>query len=87
VEDHYCVRRRGSHSFYRMASQMAVTLSALRVGCALPLRKIPGTYFCLRLSKSQGLVWLEELDNKQTNKNKPSGLSPQANYTDRATVA
>jgi hypothetical protein len=36
------VRRRGSHIFYTIGSEMAVMLSALRSGCPLP----PGTHFC-----------------------------------------
>jgi hypothetical protein len=33
---------------------MAVMLSAPRAGRPLPPRKIPGTHFCLRLSRPQG---------------------------------
>jgi hypothetical protein len=33
---------------------MAVRLSALRAGRALPPRNLPGTHFCQRLSRTQG---------------------------------
>jgi hypothetical protein len=33
---------------------MAVRLSALRAGRALPPRNLPGTHFCYRLSRPQG---------------------------------
>jgi hypothetical protein len=49
------VRRRGSHIFYTIGSQMAVRLSALRAGRPpFTPKKIPGTHFCQRLSRSQG---------------------------------
>jgi hypothetical protein len=47
MEAHRVVRRRGSHIFYTIGSQMAVRLSALRAD--LPPfnpRKILGTHFC-----------------------------------------
>jgi hypothetical protein len=37
-----------------IGSKMAVRLSALRAGSALPPRRIPGTHFCNRLSQLQG---------------------------------
>jgi hypothetical protein len=37
-----------------MGSQMAISLSALGAGRSLPPRKIPGTYFCQRLSRPRG---------------------------------
>jgi hypothetical protein len=40
--------------FHVIGSQMAARLSALRTGRPLPPRKIPGTHFCLRLSRPQG---------------------------------
>jgi hypothetical protein len=43
---HRVVRRRGSHIFYTIGSQMAVRLSALRTGRPLPPREISGTHFC-----------------------------------------
>jgi hypothetical protein len=46
VETHRVVRRRGSHIFKTVGSQMAVRLSALRAGRPLPPRNIPGPYFC-----------------------------------------
>jgi hypothetical protein len=48
------VRRRASHIFYTIDSQMAVRLSALRTGRTFAPRKIPGTYFCKILSGPQG---------------------------------
>jgi hypothetical protein len=42
----WIVRRRGSHILWTVRSERAVRLPALRVGCALPPRKIPGTHFC-----------------------------------------
>jgi hypothetical protein len=46
VEDHRVLGRRGSHIFHTIGSQMAVRLSALTAGRALPTpRKIPGTHF------------------------------------------
>jgi hypothetical protein len=43
MEVHRFVRRRGSHIFYTVGSQMA-----LRVGRPLPHRMIPGTHFFQR---------------------------------------
>jgi hypothetical protein len=40
------VRRRGSHIFWTVGSEMAVRLSALRVCRPLPPRNTPGTHFC-----------------------------------------
>jgi hypothetical protein len=40
------VRRRGSHIFYTICSQMVVRLSALQAGHPLATRMIPGTHFC-----------------------------------------
>jgi hypothetical protein len=45
VEARRFVRRRGSHIFQTIGSQMAMRLSALRAGRPLPPRKIPGTDF------------------------------------------
>jgi hypothetical protein len=45
-------------------------------------RKIPGTQFCYKLSQPQGLNTAEEIKKKKLH-----GLSPRANYTDRATAA
>jgi hypothetical protein len=47
------VRRRGSHIFLIIGTQMAVGLSASRAGRPLPLRKITLTHFCYRLSRLQ----------------------------------
>jgi hypothetical protein len=33
---------------------MGLSLLALRAGRPLPLRKVPGTHFCYRLSRTQG---------------------------------
>jgi hypothetical protein len=52
MEAYWDVRRRGSHVFYTVGSQMALRLSALSAGRALHPRKIPGTHFCYRLSHS-----------------------------------
>jgi hypothetical protein len=43
MEAHRVVRRRGSHIFYTIGSQMAVRLSALRAGRHLP----PGRFLVL----------------------------------------
>jgi hypothetical protein len=40
--------------FSIQSADMAVKLSALYAGRTLPLRKIPGTHFCYRLSKLRG---------------------------------
>jgi hypothetical protein len=48
------VRRRGSHIFQTIVSQIAVKLSALRAGRPLTPRKILGTHFFQRLSRPQG---------------------------------
>jgi hypothetical protein len=45
---------------------MAVRLSALRAGRRLPPKKIPGTYFCYRLSLSQGHSGAERLKLKKS---------------------
>jgi hypothetical protein len=44
VEVHTVVRRRGSHIFYTIGSQMTERLSALHAGPSP--RKISGTHFC-----------------------------------------
>jgi hypothetical protein len=54
MEAHRCVRGRGSQIFQTLASQMAVTLSALRARRTLPPRNLPGTHFCQSLSRPQG---------------------------------
>jgi hypothetical protein len=54
VEAHRVVRRRDSHIFKSVGTQMAVRLSDLRIRRPLPPRKIPGTHFYQRLSRSQG---------------------------------
>jgi hypothetical protein len=46
VEAHRVVRRRGSHIFQQIGSEIALRLSALRTGRPLPPRKIAGTHFC-----------------------------------------
>jgi hypothetical protein len=47
VEAYKFVRRRGSHIFQTVGSQMVVKLSALRAGRPpFTPRKIPGTHFC-----------------------------------------
>jgi hypothetical protein len=46
LEAHRAVRRRGSHVFQTIGSQMTVRLSVLRAGRPLPPRKISGTHFC-----------------------------------------
>jgi hypothetical protein len=51
MEAHGIVRRRGSHIFQTICSVTAVRSSAL--GPRLPPKNIPGTYFCLRLSRPQ----------------------------------
>jgi hypothetical protein len=51
---HNVVRRRGSHIFQTIGSQIAVRLSDLRTGRPLTPRKIPGTHFCYRLSQTHG---------------------------------
>jgi hypothetical protein len=43
MEAHRVVRRRGSHIFYTIGSQMAVSLPALRAGRPLP----PGRFLVL----------------------------------------
>jgi hypothetical protein len=45
-EAHRVVRRRGSHIFYTLDSQMAVRLSALIAGRDLRPRNFPDTVFC-----------------------------------------
>jgi hypothetical protein len=46
LEGHRIVRRRSSHIFYTIGSEMALRLSALgAMGPFTPI-KIPGTYFC-----------------------------------------
>jgi hypothetical protein len=54
VKAHGVVKRRGSHIFYLIGSQMVVRLSTLRTGRPLHPRKIPGAHFCERLSRPQG---------------------------------
>jgi hypothetical protein len=44
----------GSYSFQKIVLQMALMFSALRAGHSLFSRKIPGTHFCLGLSRTQG---------------------------------
>jgi hypothetical protein len=51
MEAHRVVRRRGSHVFQTIGSQMAVRLPALRAGRPLP----PGIFMLQRLSRPQGL--------------------------------
>jgi hypothetical protein len=51
---------------------MAVRLSALRAGRALPQGRSSGTHFCKRLSEPQGPKRLGKLKNSVT----PSGLKP-----------
>jgi hypothetical protein len=46
MEAHRVVRHQGSHIFYAVGSEVAVSLSALRVGRRLRPRKISGTNFC-----------------------------------------
>jgi hypothetical protein len=55
MEVHKVVRRRGSHIFWTIGSEMAVRLSSSRAGRPLPPRKISSTNFCQRLSRNQGL--------------------------------
>jgi hypothetical protein len=54
MKAHRAVRRRGSHIFYTIGSQMVVRLSALHADHPLAPRKIPGTHFCQRPSWPQG---------------------------------
>jgi hypothetical protein len=56
VEVHRIVSRRGSHTFYKIGSQMAVRLSALSACRSLLPRKLPGIHFCRRLSRPQGHI-------------------------------
>jgi hypothetical protein len=42
----WVMRRRGSHVFWTLGSQMAMRLSALHAERTLTSRKIPGTHFC-----------------------------------------
>jgi hypothetical protein len=42
--------------------------SALRAGCTLHARKIPGTHFCYRLSQPQVIVRLEGLGQLKKSK-------------------
>jgi hypothetical protein len=51
VEAHRVVRRRGSHIFSRQSKRWRWGAPS---GRPLPPRKISGTYFCYRLSRSQG---------------------------------
>jgi hypothetical protein len=46
MEAHRVWRRRDSHIFYTIGSQMAVGMSALRDDRPLPGTNIPGTHFC-----------------------------------------
>jgi hypothetical protein len=48
---------------------MAVRLSALRTDRALPPRKIPGTHFCQRLSRPQGLSEAEGIKSIEKSSN------------------
>jgi predicted RNA binding protein YcfA (HicA-like mRNA interferase family) len=50
------VRRRGSHIFYTIGSQMAVNLSNIRTVRPLHPRKISGTHLYKRLSRLQDNV-------------------------------
>jgi hypothetical protein len=57
---------------------MAVRLSALRTGCSTPQKQYfsaSGIHFCWKLSKLQGIVWLERL-GKFKNLFISSGLEP-----------
>jgi hypothetical protein len=45
---------RGFHIFHIIGSQVAVRLSALSAGRPLTPRKIPGTHFYYRLSRTEG---------------------------------
>jgi hypothetical protein len=67
------MRRRGSHIFQTIGSQMAVR-SALRADRPLPPRKIPGTHFCQRLSRPQGHSSAGRI--RYIEKNTSSGLEP-----------
>jgi hypothetical protein len=65
VRAHRIVRRRGSHIFQTIGPQMTVKLSALRAGRPLPPKKIPGNYFCQKLSRPQGHIaarWIRSID-------------------------
>jgi hypothetical protein len=53
---------------------MAVRLPALRAGRPLLPKEIPGTHFCQRLSRTQGIVQLEGLGKLK--KSTLSGLDP-----------
>jgi hypothetical protein len=54
MEFHKVVRRRGSHIFWRIGSQIAVRLSALSTGIFLCASKTSGSHLCSRLNKLQG---------------------------------
>jgi hypothetical protein len=52
VEAHEVLKRRGSHIFWTIGSNMAMRLLALRaVRPPFTPRNIPGAYFCRRLSR------------------------------------
>jgi hypothetical protein len=54
VKAHTVVGHQGFHIIQAIGSQMAVRLSTLHIGHPLPPRNIPGTHFCLKLSRPQG---------------------------------
>jgi hypothetical protein len=56
---------------------MTVRLSALRIGCPLPPRKIPGTHFCWRLSRPQGHSTAGRIRSIEKKKSISSGLEPE----------
>jgi hypothetical protein len=80
VEAHRVVRRQAPIFSRQIGSQMAMR-SALRAGHPLPPRKIPGTYFCQRLSRPQGhsaagrirSIERTQWPNRKSN-SRPSGL-------------
>jgi hypothetical protein len=53
METHRVVRRRASHIFYTIGSQMAGEVVSLTRRPPFTPTKIPGIHFCYRLSRPQ----------------------------------
>jgi hypothetical protein len=61
VETYTVVRRRGSHIFYTIVSQMAVSRSALDAGCPLPTEYYWYTFLLEAIVRLEGLGQLKYL--------------------------
>jgi hypothetical protein len=75
MEAHRVVRRRGSHVFQTIGSQMTVRLSALHTGCPLPPERFLVLIYVRGRVEPRAIVGLEGL-GKLKNPMISSGIEP-----------